>query len=159
MHIYIASDHAGFKLKKELLLYIGELGHKVEDCGAYAYDEGDDYPDFTFIAAKHVSENPENRAILLGGSGQGEAMVANRFKNVRAAVYYGPAGKMQTDASGETLNLIISTRKHNDANILCIGARFVSTDEAKETVALWLSTPFSKEERHVRRIKKINNTA
>jgi ribose 5-phosphate isomerase B len=83
-------------------------------------------------------------------------MCANRFKGVRAAVYYGPIFLMQTDAGGKVLDLIASTRQHNNANVLSLGARFMNEDEAKKAVQLWLATPFLGEERHVRRIKKID---
>ncbi|PCI28605.1 ribose-5-phosphate isomerase, partial [Candidatus Kaiserbacteria bacterium] len=102
----------------------------------------DDYPDFVAHVAKEVSENPQHKAIILGGSGQGEAMVANRFKNVRAAVWYG----------GEEIPEL--SREHNDSNILSIGARFVNEEEAKMAVKKWLYTEFSSEERHLRRIQQ-----
>lgn len=98
----------------------------------------------------------EVRGIICAASGQGEAMCANRFKGVRATVYYGPASKSQTDASGKVFDLLTSTRQHNNANVLSLGARFLSEEEAKAAVQLWLETPFSNEERHVRRIKKID---
>jgi len=144
--IYLASDHAGFELKEKLQTFLGGLGFKVEDLGNVAHDEGDDYPDFIFPAAKKVAEDPENnRAIILGGSGQGEAMAANRIRGVRAAVFY-----------GGPLDLIKLSREHNDANILSLGARFIFEDEAKEAVKMWLETPFSDGERHKRRIEKID---
>ncbi|MDO8600080.1 MAG: RpiB/LacA/LacB family sugar-phosphate isomerase [bacterium] len=163
--IYFASDHAGFELKEKLKAYLQEFGHEVKDCGAFSYDEVDDYPDFIALAAKAVSEDPEHaRAIILGGSGQGEAMVANRFRGVRAAVYYGPASTKApayADASagrsaGKGDEIITLSREHNDANVLSLGARFLTEEEAKRAVKLWLDTAFSGEERHVRRITKID---
>jgi ribose 5-phosphate isomerase B len=146
MKIYFASDHAGFEMKNTLMEFVKELGFEVEDCGAYELNPEDDYPEFIKKAAQAVSENPEDsKAIILGGSGQGEAMAANRFPNVRAAVFYGGPKEV-----------IMLSRGHNDANILSLGARFLSLDEAKEAVRLWLETPFSGEERHRRRIKEIN---
>lgn len=144
MKVYFASDHAGFKLKNELLEYVKTLGHEVMDKGASTYDAEDDYPDHISLAAREVSADRNARAIVLGGSGQGEAIVANRFPNVRAALYYG--------GNPEIVKL---SRDHNDANILSLGARFVSGDEAKDAVRMWLETKFSGDERHVRRIKKI----
>ena len=145
MQIYIGSDHAGFELKEKLKGYLKERGYDVADSGPYAYDQADDYPDYITPVARKVSENPDTvRGIILGGSGQGEAMMANRFANVRAMVYY-----------GGPLDIIKVARGHNDANILSLGARFMSEDEAKSALELWLETPFSDEERHVRRIKKI----
>jgi ribose 5-phosphate isomerase B len=149
MKIYFAADHAGFELKNELLnLVRGEFNAEVEDCGAAQYDEADDYPLIIAAAARKLSEDSaagkDSRAIILGGSGTGEAIVANRFAHVRAALYY-----------GGTLDIVKLSRQHNDANALSFGARFVSADEAKEAVRVWLSTPFSKEDRHVRRLKQI----
>ncbi len=143
--IYIASDHAGFELKEKLINYLQTLGHIIKDMGAHIYDETDDYPDFISLAAKEVSVDPENSlGIVIGGSGQGEAIVANRFPNVRASVYY-----------GGNLEIVKLARLHNDSNILSFGARFVSEDEAKSAVKIWLETAFSGEERHVRRHNKI----
>ena len=158
--IYIATDHAGFELKNELVDYIrDELGYEIEDKGAHTYDKEDDYPDFIHAAAKAVSEDPENaRAIIIGGTGQGEAMAANRHKGVRAAVYYGkaPAGP-QADADGVEMDILSLSREHNNANVLSFGARFLSTDEIKEAIKGWLAQNFSGKERHVRRIAKIDN--
>lgn len=143
--LYLASDHAGFELKEKLKAYLQELGYEIKDCGAFSRDEADDYPDFIAPAARAVSEDPQNaRAIIFGGSGQGEAMIANRFHGVRAAVYYGGNEK-----------IITLSREHNDANVLSLGARFLSDHEAKAAVKLWLDTAFSGEERHVRRLGKI----
>lgn len=145
MKIYISSDHAGFNLKETLIKYLSELGHSVVDKGPFALDLNDDYPDFISLTAAEVSKDPEAEGIIVGGSGQGEAMVANRFKGVRASVYYGCNPEM-----------IRVTRQHNLSNILSLGARFMTEDEAKAAVKLWLDTPFSNEERHLRRIKKID---
>lgn len=143
--IFIASDHAGFDMKAELIDHLRARGYAVEDMGAHAYDETDDYPDFISKVAVAVRDNPGVRGIVLGGSGQGEAIVANRFPGVRAAVYYGGSE-----------DIITLSRAHNDANILSLGARFLSPDDAKRIVLLWLSAPFSGEERHARRIGKID---
>ena len=158
MTVYFATDHAGLEFKNELLQYVrDELGYEVEDCGAYEFDEADDYPDFVHKAAAAVAEDPENRhAIVIGASGQGEAMCANRYKGVRAALYYGPPAVSQVDASGKELNMISSSRVHNAANVLSLGARFVSAEDAKVVVKDWLSVPQGTEERHLRRIKKLD---
>jgi ribose 5-phosphate isomerase B len=160
MKVYLASDHAGFALKGALLAYVAELGHEVEDVGPHELNPGDDYPDFILpcaekVAAGNVPGDPASTfGIVVGGSGQGEAMAANRVKGARAAVFYGPAPRPQTDEDGDTLDLISSARIHNDANMLSLGARFLSEDEAKQAVKRFLDTPFSAEERHVRRIAK-----
>lgn len=152
MKIYLASDHAGFALKEKIKKFLADSGYTVEDCGAYKLDQEDDYPDFIKKAAEAVARSPEQSrgttlkcaAIILGGSGQGEAMVANRFKGVRAVVMY----KFDKD-------IIRLSREHNNANILSLGARFVTEKDALRAVELWLNTPFSNEPRHTRRIDKI----
>jgi ribose 5-phosphate isomerase B len=157
MTVYFASDHAGFELKNSLIAYVrDELGFAVEDCGAHAFSEHDDYPDYIRIAAFKVAENPNDRAIILGGSGQGEAIVANRIPGVRAVVYYGETTRSQTDADGNVLDVVSSTRAHNDANVLALGARFLSIAEAQEAVKRWLDASFSGDQDHVRRIGKID---
>lgn len=144
MKIAFASDHAGFELKEELKSYVEALGHSVKDFGALELDEDDDYPDLVVPAAKAVASGKMDRAIILGGSGQGEAIAANRIKGVRAVVFY-----------GGVRNIPRVSREHNDANIFSIGARFVDKEEAKEVVGMWLDAEFSGEERHARRIKKL----
>lgn len=146
MKVVFATDHAGFELKNELLAFVrDELGYETEDCGASTYDKDDDYTDFVRVAGQEVSNAPDTvRAIILGGSGQGEAMCANRFPHVRATVYY-----------HHDLEIIRLSREHNDANVLSIGARFLELGEAKEAVRLWLTLPYTKEARHARRIQKL----
>lgn len=141
--IYLATDHAGFELKEKVKEFLTQEGYEVEDCGAYSLDPEDDYPDFISKAAEAVSKDPYSKAIIMGGSGQGEAMVANKFPNVRAVVFYG------------NMKIIPLTREHNDANILSLGARFLTADKAIDAVKLWLEAPFPGDERHVRRIEKI----
>lgn len=145
MKVYLATDHAGFELKEKVKEFLKEEGYSVEDCGAYKLDLADDYPDFISKAAEAVSKDPEaSKAIIFGGSGQGEAIVANKFPNIRAAVYYGKAEQMPE-----------LTRQHNDSNILSLGARFLTDEEAVQAAKLFLQTPFSNEERHIKRIEKI----
>lgn len=162
MKIFIGSDHAGFKLKEKLIESLVNEGYEVIDKGAFKYDENDDYPDFISAVAKEVSEYETSRinadetwndaekekvrGIILGGSGEGEAIDANRFPHVRAAEYY-----------GGNLEIVKLSREHNDANVLSLGARFLTEEEARAAVKLWLETPFSREERHIRRIGKIDN--
>lgn len=147
MKIYFAADHAGFELKEAIMEYVrDELGYEIEDCGAYEYDEADDYPELIAKAARAVSDAPDAaRAIVFGKSGQGEAMAANRFPRVRAAVFYGGSHAIVT-----------LSREHNDANVLSLGAGFLNEDEAREAVGLWLNTEFTGEERHARRIRALD---
>ena len=145
MKIYFASDHAGFELKNRLVEFIKNIGLDVVDVGPSVYDENDDYPDTISKAAELISKNPEDRAIVIGGSGQGEAIVCNRYPHVRAAVYY-----------GGPVEIVSLSRAHNDANILSIGARFVDQNEIGEVVREWILGQFSNDERHVRRIEKID---
>lgn len=159
MKIYIGADHAGYELKEELKNYLSELGYEVEDKGAFSLDEDDDYPDFITPVAEAVAGDTESKGIILGGGGQGEAMCANRVSGVRAAVFYGEVlPQSSVDIKGErsidSFEVVKLTREHNDANILAIGVRFVSSDEAKFAVELFLSTKFSGDERHKRRIAK-----
>ncbi len=151
MKIVLASDHAGFERKEELKAFLTERGeYDVVDVGAFTYDEQDDYPDYIAQAAELVSKEPDTtRGIILGGSGQGEAVVANRFPHVRAVVYVG-----EPNGSSER-TLLRLTREHNDANVLSLGARCISQNDFQSIVTEWLLTPFSGDERHVRRIEKI----
>lgn len=147
--VHIGADHAGFELKEVLVGYLQKLGYEVIDHGAHFYDEYDDYPDFIAPVGRAVSDDPEaTKGIVLGGSGQGEAMVANQFPNVRAVVFYG-------NKIFKNSNIIKLSRQHNNANILSLGARFLSVNEAKSAVKTWLATPFSGDYKHIRRIKKM----
>jgi ribose 5-phosphate isomerase B len=144
MTIHIAADHAGFELKEKLKAFLTEKGYEVKDYGAFSYDAADDYPDFMRPVAEAIGKNPEeDKGFVLGGSGQGEAMVCNRVPKVRAAVYY-----------GGPRDIITLSRVHNNANVLALGARFLTVEEVTSVALLWLETPFTNEERHVRRIKK-----
>ncbi len=145
MTIYLGADHAGFKLKDEVKSFLRGLGYVVEDQGAFNLDPADDYPDFVRLVARRVAGEPESRGIFFGGSGEGEAIVANRLPGIRAVVYYG--------GPTEIINL---SRVHNNANILSIGARLVGGVEIKELIREWLVTDFPAEARHVRRLNKID---
>ena len=162
MRIYFAADHGGFELKETLVQFVRGLGHEVEDCGAKEFDANDDYPELIARAARNLSADVAagdvSRAIVLGASGQGEAMVANKFRGVRCALYYGPSAE-QKDMSGKTLDMIASVREHNDANALSLGARFISSEEAQRVVKKWLETGFPGEERHASRILQIDDVA
>ncbi len=144
--IYIGSDHAGFEMKRGLITFLKERGFEVFDCGPTEYVHDDDYPDYISLVAKYISKDPTSRGIVLGWSGQGEGIVANRYPNVRCAVFY-----------GGPKHIITLTREHNDSNILSLGAHFITTQESQQAVEMWLFTEFTNEERHVRRINKINN--
>ena len=153
MKIFIGTDHAGYVLKEKLVLSLKGAGYEVIDKGAYKYDEQDDYPDFVIPVAEEVSKAPNNvKGIILGGTGEGEAIAANRFPNVRAAVFYGNAKPVVDDES----NIIVRSRQHNDYNILSLGARYFTEESIMDVVNLWLNTPFSKDERHIRRLAKID---
>jgi ribose 5-phosphate isomerase B len=167
MKIYIGSDHAGFELKNKLIDFLKDLGHEVNDQGPFEYDANDDYPDFIRPVAESVADGggPEGIegpfGVIIGGGGQGEAIVANRVKGVRAAVFYGPRQAVQAvDVSGrestDQYEGIKLAREHNNANVLSLAARFITDDEAKTATKLFLDTKFTGEERHVRRIKKID---
>ena len=147
MKILIASDHAGFELKNKVKQYLLDENFDVEDMGAHTLVTDDDYPEIMVPVAMRILKDEKNtKAIIFGRSGQGEAMVVNRFPGIRAIVYYG----------GNT-DIIKLSREHNDANVLSIGAGFVEEDEAKKMVKLWISTDFSGEERHLRRIEQMDN--
>jgi ribose 5-phosphate isomerase B len=143
--IHLATDHRGYELKEKIKQWLDEWKLEYVDCGALAYDPEDDYTDFVAIAATKIAQDPiQNRGIILGATGQGEAMVANRRRGVRAAVYYGGPKE-----------IITMSREHNAANVLSIGASFVGED-IKEMLKLWLDAKFSEEERHIRRISKMD---
>ncbi len=144
--ILLAADHAGFELKEKIKKYLKELGEEYEDLGNSVFAENDDYPDFAHPLAKRLSQSPNLKGILFCGSGQGMAMVANRYPKVRAAVCWDKESARET-------------RKDNDSNVLSIPARMLDENTALEIIKTWLETPFSKEERHTRRIKKIDSTS
>ena len=144
--IYIGSDHAGYELKEKLKIYLSSLEYKVEDKGAFNFNKNDDYPDFIIPVANEVSKDKESLGIVLGGSGEGEQISANKIEGIRAIEYY-----------GGNLDIVRLGREHNNANILSLGARFIKEDEAKEAVKIFIETPFSEDERHIRRINKIED--
>ncbi len=161
MTIYIAADHTGIVLKTALVEYIREaLSYEVEDLGAQEILPEDDYPDYMIPCAKKVVATEGSLGIVIGGSGQGEAMAVNRVPGARAALFYGQAHATgPIDALGapalDGYDIIRLAREHNNANVLSLAARFVTLDDAKEAVRIFLSAGFSADERHVRRIKKL----
>jgi ribose 5-phosphate isomerase B len=143
MIVYLGADHQGFKLKELFKDYLKEQGYGVIDVGNDHLDENDDYPDFASAVAKRVSHDHENsRGILICSSGIGMSVVANKYKNVRAAVI--------TNA-----NEAFDSRNDNDANVLTLGAKYLDPPTAKKILITWLQTPFSGEERHRRRLQKL----
>ena len=145
IRIVLATDHAGFELKESVKKYLLNLNYDVKDFGAFEYDSTDDYPDFINPAAKFISENDNTIGIIFGGSGQGEAMAANRFKGIRAAVFYGGPDK-----------IIELSRLHNDANVLSFGSRFIEPEDAIDLIEKWLKIEFEGG-RHQQRIAKLDS--
>jgi ribose 5-phosphate isomerase B len=144
MRIHIGSDHAGLEFKNELVTHLVANGHDVTDHGPYEYDALDDYPDFCIPCAEAVAKDATSLGIVLGGSGNGEQIAANKVKGVRAALVW----------SIETAKL---AREHNNANVISVGQRLHSADFVKELIDTFIGTKFPGDERHVRRIEKISN--
>ncbi len=139
MRVHLGADHAAYELKEALVAYVRELGHEPVDHGPHGYDPDDDYPRFVVPAAQAVFAEPDSLGIVLGGSGNGEQIAANKVPGVRAALAY----------TTETAQL---GRQHNNAQVVAIGARMTSEDDAKAIVRTFLETPFSGDPRHQRRI-------
>lgn len=142
MIVYLGADHGGFELKEDLKKYLTGLGYELDDMGAHTFNPDDDYTDFVLPVAQKVSQDPQNRGIVIGRSGQGEAIAANKVKGIRAAVCFSE-------------EMASRTRDHNNSNVLSLGADFIDAETAKRIVKVFLETSFSEEERHVRRLKKI----
>jgi ribose 5-phosphate isomerase B len=167
MKIAVTTDHTGLAYGdsfSQLKSFLQSLGHEYIDFGPQSLDMDDDYPDFMFPAARAVADGSCDVAIIMGGSGQGEAMVANRVKGVRCTLFYGPAiAKTAVDAEGnvshDPYEILKLSRQHNHANALSLAARFVSLDEMKQAITIWLETPYSDAERHVRRVRKLDELA
>ncbi|GIH27418.1 ribose-5-phosphate isomerase [Acrocarpospora phusangensis] len=139
MRVYIGSDHAGYELKNHLVTWLKEQHHEVIDCGPAHFDPEDDYPPFVLRAAVGVAENPGSLGVVIGGSGNGEQIAANKVPGIRAALAW----------NEDTAKL---AREHNDANVISIGARQHLPEQTVRFVELFLATPFSGAERHARRI-------
>jgi ribose 5-phosphate isomerase B len=154
MKIYIGTDHAGYVLKEKIVSSLKGEGHEVIDEGAFEYNEGDDYPDFVIPVARAVSKDPNgSKGIILGSTGEGEAIAANKFPHVRAIVDYGKSKPVVDDEA----DIIVRSRQHNNANVLSLGARYFTEETVMDAVNTWLNTPFSGDERHIRRLAKIDN--
>ena len=143
MRIYLGSDHAGYDLKNHLATWLTAAGHEAVDCGPHAYDAEDDYPPYVMLAATKVAAEPDSLGVVIGGSGNGEAIAANKVHGIRAALAW----------SEETARL---GRQHNNANVISIGARMHTEDEATKFVEAFIATAFSNEERHIRRIEMMS---
>ena len=143
MKIHIGSDHAGLEFKAKIIEHLKSKGHQVKDHGPFEYDALDDYPVFCIPAAKATAADPASFGIVLGGSGNGEQIAANKVKGVRAALAW----------SVETAQL---AKEHNNANVVGIGGRMHSIDECTAIIDAFIQTPFTNDERHVRRINKIS---
>lgn len=161
MKIAITTDHTGFETLKELKYFLETLGHECIDYGPTEFQADDDYPDFIANAAHAVADARCDVGIIMGGSGQGEAIAANRVKGVRAALFYGSVlPKTAVDAEGnisdDPYEIVKLSRQHNDANVLSLSARFLTIDEMKKACEVWLDTPFSYIDRHQRRIEKLD---
>ena len=139
MRVYLGSDHAGFELKQAIIEHLQENGHEPIDCGAFTYDAEDDYPAFCISAAEKTVADPDSLGIVIGGSGNGEQIAANKVPGARCALAW----------SVETASL---AREHNNAQLIGIGGRMHTLEEALSFVDAFLSTPWSKAERHQRRI-------
>jgi ribose 5-phosphate isomerase B len=144
MRIHIGSDHAGLDFKNELITHLVMNGHDVTDHGPYEYDALDDYPDFCIPCAQAVAKDATSMGIVLGGSGNGEQMAANKVTGIRAALVW----------SIETAKL---AREHNNANVIAVGGRMHESDFVKQLIDTFIATPFPGDDRHVRRIEKIGN--
>jgi len=142
MRVHIGTDHAGFELKQALVQHLIEQKYEVVDHGAFTYDPQDDYPAFCFAAAEAVRDEPDSLGVVIGGSGNGEQLAANCVPGVRAILAW----------STETAQL---GRQHNNANIVAVGGRMHSEDEALAIVDAFLETPFSGDERHARRVQEM----
>ena len=142
MRVYLGSDHAGFELKAAIIAWLGEAGHEAVDCGPASYDPQDDYPVYVMRAAKGTIDDPGSLDIVIGGSGNGEQIASNKVPGIRAALAW----------TTETARL---ARQHNDANVLSLGARMYSLEDALSFAKVFVSTPFSGEPRHARRLAMI----
>jgi ribose 5-phosphate isomerase B len=143
MRLHIGSDHAGLELKNELLAHLVNNGHDVTDHGPYEYDALDDYPDFCIPAAQAVAKDAKSLGIVIGGSGNGEQIAANKVAGIRAVL----AWSIETAKLG---------KEHNNANVVSVGGRMHSIEECKAIIDAFIATPFSNDDRHIRRINKIS---
>jgi ribose 5-phosphate isomerase B len=165
MKIALTTDHTGLAydgdVPAQLQQFLEGLGHECVNFGPTEFNPDDDYPDFMFPAARAVAGGDCDVAVILGGSGQGEAMAANRVKGVRCTVFYGPAVAVAAvDAEGKTSDdpyeILRLSRRHNHANVLSLATRFLTTDDMKQAIRIWLETPYDDAPRHARRVAKLD---
>lgn len=140
--VYLGADHGGYNLKEDLKIWLAENNIPLEDLGADSFNPDDDYPDFIIPVAKKVALNEDNLGLVIGRSGNGEAIAANKVRGIRATVCLNE-------------EMARKAKEHNNANILSLGADYISADEAKQILKVFIETPFSGDERHKRRIEKI----
>jgi ribose 5-phosphate isomerase B len=164
MKIALSTDHAGYEALKQLKQFLESLGHECFDYGPQQFQPDDDFPDFIFTAAQAVANGSCDAGIIFGGSGEGEAMAANRIRGVRCAVFYGPAvAKAPIDAEGnksdDPYEILKLSRLHNHANMLSLAGRFLDNEQINHAAEVWLAAPYSDEARHVRRINKLDEMA
>lgn len=161
MNIVLCTDHAGFERLKQLEQLLTSQGHQCVNMGPRTFDSNDDYPDYIYPAAKTLASGTFDLGIIMGGSGQGEAMVANRVKGVRCTVYYGPAiaveaVEVEGSQATDEFEILRLSRRHNHANMLSLAARFLTQEDIEKAVQIWLETAPSDAERHARRISKMD---
>jgi ribose 5-phosphate isomerase B len=161
MNIALSTDHAGLEKLQKIAVYLDGKGHTCQNFGPGSFDAQDDYPDFIFPAAEAVASGEFEAGIILGGSGQGEAMAANRVAGVRCTVFYQPATAVEAiDAEGnmsqDPFEILKLSRQHNHANMLSLASRFLTIDLMKQAIDAWIETPYSQEERHARRVEKLD---
>lgn len=142
MKLFLGADHRGFERKNEIKTWLESLGHEVVDCGNTVLDPLDDYPDFAFAVAQNVAADPNSRGIIFCGSGTSVTIAANKIDGIRAADAF-------------SADEVRHSRKHDDLNVLAIAADYTSTEDAKTYITVFLTEPFSPQEKYIRRIKKI----
>lgn len=164
MKIALTTDHTGLAYGNaytQIKDHITSLGHEITDFGPEALNPDDDYPQLITPAAEALASGDYDAAIIMGGSGQGEAMAANRIKGVRCTLFYGPViAKQPIDAEGnqsdDPYEILRLSRQHNHANALSLSSRFLTLEEMKQAISVWLATPYSEEIRHVRRVRQLD---
>ncbi len=161
MKIAVTADHAGYNSYIEIIHFLRDIGYEVNEFGPKNFNPNDDYPDLVFPATKSVATKHSDVGIIIGGSGQGEAIAANRIKGIRCAVFYGPIIPISPVNQEGTLStnpyeILVLSRSHNLCNMLSLGGRFLTVGEMKRAINVWLDTPLGDGMRHLRRVKKLD---